>query len=64
MKGPMDIVVLRIDKSVSDKATLVLLGIRRVISTLDLLALCLVRNIRVGFLLVEMVAMGMVRVVI
>lgn len=64
MKGPMDIVVLRIDKSVSDKATIVLLGIRRVISTLDLLALCFVRNIRVGSWLVEMVAMGMVRVVI
>ena len=64
MKGPMDIVVLRIDKSVSDKATIVLLGIRRVISTLDLLALCFVRNIRVGSWLVERVAMGMVRVVI
>ena len=44
MKGLMDMVVLRIDKSLPDMATLVLLGMRREMSTLDLLALGVVRT--------------------
>ena len=44
MKGPMDMVVLRIDKSLSYMATIALLGMIRAMSTLDLLALGVVRT--------------------
>ena len=57
-------VVLRIDKSLLDMATLVVLGRRRIMITPDLLALGVVRNMRVGAWMIESVAMDEVRVVI
>ena len=64
MTGPMDMVDLRIDKSLPDKATLVLLVMIKVMSTPHLLAIGAVRNMRVGAWPIDMVAMGVVRVVI
>lgn len=44
----MDMVVTRIDKSLPDKATLVILGTRRAMTTSSVVALGVVRNMRVG----------------
>ena len=63
MKGPMHMVVLRIDKTLPKKANVVHLGMRKVMSIPDLLALGVARNMRMGVLPVEMVAMSMVTVV-
>lgn len=60
----MDIVVIRIDKSVTDMPTLVLLSMRRKMSSLALLALGVVRNMWEGAWPVEMVSMGVVRLVV
>ena len=69
----MDMVVLRIDNLFMDKVIVVLISKRmrgcltldrkRRISILGLLALGMVRNMRVGVWSVEMVAMDWVRVV-
>lgn len=72
--GPIDMVVLRIEKSFQDMVILILLGIRMrgcvtlglngiEMSMYGLLALGLVRDMRVGVCLVEMVPMRVVRVV-
>ena len=74
MKGLMDMVVLRIDKSLPDMATLVLLGMRmrgcltqdlkgRLIIAHNPLSRRVVRNMRITILPVGMVAMDVVRVV-
>ena len=58
MKGLMDIVILRIDKSLPNMATLVIIHMRRSISMSELFALGVVKSMRLGSWSVDMVAMG------
>ena len=64
VKGAMDIVVPRVDKSLWDKATIVLLGMKSEMSTPNLLSLGLVRKMRVGALPIEIVAISVMRMFI
>lgn len=60
----MDIVIPRVDISLSYKAMIVHLRMRRAMNSPNLLALGLVINIRVGALPIDKVAMGVMRMFI